>query len=652
MNRDRLISHPPTTANHSSHRDRLQTLFLKLIKTEVESRLNQSLHQRIYLAQTAPDFHQLGSPGKVQLKIRENLAETLPEHTKIEEIFARPEIRDRLLIRGVPGSGKTTLLLQLAQVLCARAVNHPELPIPILLDIPSWARKKQAISKWIVTILKQKYSLDSATATQWIKYHQVILLLDGLDELEESQQDKFIAQLNKFLANHWSGSFVVCGGMPSDNHNQITQIPVNIDAVIELLPLTPEQISTYLVNTGCESLWNDIKNDADLINLVQIPLFLNLIIIAATEIKIPQWQQMPTWDDQQSYLWNSYIRHGLKRGDRKANLDNQGLTQSPFLTALAWGRFSNQVKHISENQQTWQWLSWLAHNSIKQKQPFSGFDYACLDKFLEKLASLFIIGLIDGLMSGVIFWLMFDRTFGFMFGAILGLIIGTIAGIFVDSLTPPTPAFSLTKQTWIVTGLGTLLSALVCGLISGSIFWPILGQDSGLIYGSLFAANGAFIFALFTLFTAGFSTSESRISYQLEKSDRPQRELLKNLVPYLMITLPMGAFWLWVVWVLQGKVYQFWQLVIGGLIIGGLLAIAFGGFAAIHQFSIRLILWVNRRISLNYRGFIHYAKSCLFIQTISAVTGGDRFIHPLLRLHLEKYDLRSHNPLPYYKTPK
>ena len=395
---------------------------------------------------------------------------------------------------------------------------------------------------------------------------------------------------------------------------------VNINGAIALQPLTEEQVSDYLRQTDCEFLWNQIKDDSNLIQIAQIPLFLNLITLSATEIDVREWQQATNQVEKQSYLWDAYIRTEFKRQSQKT---------------------SQKIKHPLSEKETMRCLSWFAQKCLKQKQPFFRLDDSCLDKPLEKFATVSFIALIAGLISGIIFWLMFG-TFGFMFGAILGGLIGIIAGTFIESLIPPQPSFYATKQTLTIAGLGSLLSAGICGLISGKIFWPILGQDSGIVYGALFAANGGFIFALLTLFTGGFAPPESRISQQIQQGDRPQENLLKNLVPYFIITLPMGTFWLWVVWVLQGKDFQGWQLFIGGIVIGSLLAIAFGGLAEIHQFSIRLILWLNRRIPWNYPQVLNIAKSCHFVQQVKGVKGGDRFIHPLLSDRFAK-----HADLPY-----
>jgi hypothetical protein len=252
------------------------------------------------------------------------------------------------------------------------------------------------------------------------------------------------------------------------------------------------------------------------------------------------------------------------------------------------------------------------------------------------------------LIYGVIFWLIFSGSFGLIFGATLGSIFGLIVGNFMPYLIPPKPAFHFSKDTLIIAAVGTLLSAVICGVIAGSIFWPILGKDSGLIYGSLFAVNGGLIFALVMLFTGGFSSTESQLIYQLQGGDRTPRDWLKNLFPYCTISLPMGIFWLWILWILQGKVFLGWQLLIGGIIIGGLLAIALGGLAEIHQFSLHLTLWFQGCIPWKYRQLLNYGKNSLFLQRVKGIGGGNqrsysgvayRFIHPLFCQHLAQKNI-------------
>ncbi len=620
MSSDRPINHSVNFPDHSGQRDRVSQLLLTVIHREIESRLNQALHHRIYprTMDRKNQFMDMEIPWAIHQNKGDRPELNLSEYTNIEAVFAHQEIQGRLGICGVPGSGKTTLILKLAQGLVNQAMYNPESPLPILLDVSSWQNNQQAIAPWIISILQLKYHLDRQTAKQLLKPHQVILLCDGLDELDESTKNKFISKFNQFLLDYWSGKIVIVGG--TTPHLMQLSI-VNIETYIELLPLTNNSVYRYLFQSDCEYLWEAIQSDADLIQIAQIPLFLNLIILSATEINLREWQLGKNRAEKLSYLWDAYIRNGLK----------------------CQGYFSHTSKDDGDKNLV-RWFAWLAQKSLKHHQPeFSDLANIWLENPLDKIAFSLIIGLIYGLISGVIFWLIFSGSFGFIFGATLGAIVGAIAGNFMSYLIPPKPAFHFSKDTLIIATVGTLLSAVICGVIAGSIFWPILGQDSGLIYGSLFAVNGGLIFALVTLFTGGFSSTESQLIYQLQGGDRTPKEWLKNLFPYCTISLPMGIFWLWILWVLQGKIFLGWQLLIGGIIIGGLLAIVLGGLAEIHQFSLHLTLWFKGYIPWNYRQLLNYGKSCLFLHRVKGISGGNqrsysavayRFIHPLFCQHL------------------
>jgi predicted NACHT family NTPase len=50
-----------------------------------------------------------------------------------------------LLILGAPGSGKTTTLLELARSLIAASEAHADEPVPVVLNLSSWANKQLPI---------------------------------------------------------------------------------------------------------------------------------------------------------------------------------------------------------------------------------------------------------------------------------------------------------------------------------------------------------------------------------------------------------------------------------------------------------------------------------------------------------------------------
>jgi GTPase SAR1 family protein len=346
MTSDRPINHPVNFYTHQSgQRDRVAQLFLKVIQREIESRLNQALHHRIYLRtlDRKTQFREIDIPWAIHQTNGDRPEVNLSEYTNIEAVFAHKEIQGRLGICGVPGSGKTTLVLKLAQGLVNQAMHNPESPLPILLDVSSWQNNQQAIAPWIISILQIKYHLDRQTAKQLLKPHQVILLCDGLDELDETNQNKFISNLNKFLLDYWSGKIVIIGGITP---HLMQLFIVNIQTYIELLPLTNNSVDRYLVQNDCEYLREAIQADANLLQISQIPLFLNLIILSATEINLSEWQLGKNRAEKLSYLWDAYIRNGLK--DR--------------------GYFSHTSKE-NRDKNIVRWFSWLAQKSLKHHQP-------------------------------------------------------------------------------------------------------------------------------------------------------------------------------------------------------------------------------------------------------------------------------------------
>ncbi len=89
-----------------------------------------------------------------------------------------------LLILGDPGSGKTIALLQLAKKLIAQTEQDLTKPIPIVFNLSSWGQKQQPIEKWLIEELKDKYQVPLTWSEPWLKQEQLILLLDGLDEVQ------------------------------------------------------------------------------------------------------------------------------------------------------------------------------------------------------------------------------------------------------------------------------------------------------------------------------------------------------------------------------------------------------------------------------------------------------------------------------------
>ncbi len=292
-------------------RNRVQQLLLKQVSTEVESRVSSSLHNRIYIVQdTEQNPSQIELPWASEIKVGSKPKVHLT-NTEITTLYDQPDIAGRLLILGEPGLGKTTMLLKLAEELVNRAKSDSGHLIPVLFSLSSWKNDNQSIKDWLIDQLKDKYGVRKDIGKQWVENQEIIPLLDGLDEIVAERQELCVKKINDFLhPETWSNPLVVCSRI---EEYQRYKALLQLNNSLELCPLNKKQVCQYLQNTGHLQLWDSISQDADLIELAKIPLFLNIIVLSAQEISIQTWQEFRSFEERISYLFNAYIRRMLKR---------------------------------------------------------------------------------------------------------------------------------------------------------------------------------------------------------------------------------------------------------------------------------------------------------------------------------------------------
>jgi hypothetical protein len=108
----------------------------------------------------------------------------------------------RLLIIGEPGAGKTVLLLNFAKRLISLAQGNPKFPIPIILDLSSWRDDDADFRTWLEHNLVHsagEFGTTRKHAKELAKSKNLLLLLDGLDEVPESSRDSCMQQMFAYL---------------------------------------------------------------------------------------------------------------------------------------------------------------------------------------------------------------------------------------------------------------------------------------------------------------------------------------------------------------------------------------------------------------------------------------------------------------------
>ena len=267
--------------------DKNRTNFLNIMQnTWINGFLYQSLHSEVIkLTMTAPNGEMLAQGAWRRswqmMKQQQNMADELvPLDKPVGEIFE--ESGQGLLILGAPGSGKTITLLQLAEDLLAEA-NFPGQPMPVVLNLSSWAQEKQSLADWLEAEIFVQYGVGRNLAKQWLESNSLIYLLDGLDEVAEEARDACITAINQFREDKPGEPgivpMVVCSRMA--DYEKLSQ-RLNLNTAIQIQPLSDEQVDSYLSHEKLElqTVRGLLQDDPPLRELTRSPLLLNVMTLA------------------------------------------------------------------------------------------------------------------------------------------------------------------------------------------------------------------------------------------------------------------------------------------------------------------------------------------------------------------------------------
>ena len=170
----------------------------------------------------------------------------LPSSASIGAVFE--EMHRSLLILGEPGSGKTTTLLDLARVALLRAEGDPSEPIPVVFNLASWAERRLPLADWLCEELHNKYQIPVGIAKPWIMHDELMLLLDGLDQVHAAHQSDCVKAINAFLDQHLVAVAICC----REQDYQTLGTPLNVRGAVTLQPLSAEQIQRFLAAAGLQ----------------------------------------------------------------------------------------------------------------------------------------------------------------------------------------------------------------------------------------------------------------------------------------------------------------------------------------------------------------------------------------------------------------
>ena len=520
---------PPAQSLTSERRNQL-ILLDKVKNFWVKGVLDQTLQaiSRLELSrQTAPQA--VEQPWEQTFEPLTRDPEFIPPDKSMLDLFQ--ETDRALLILGNPGAGKTISLIELARDLIALAEYDSQQPIPIILNLASWGKQRRLLAEWVVAELTLKYQIPRKMGAFWLEQNDLVILLDGFDEIETKHQMAALQAINHFRETNGLSGLVVC----SRGETYVgLGIRLRLGGAIQLQPLSVQQIDDYLATAGSSlsflrvALQREVEHEGqELLEVLESPLMLSVIRLA--------YEPSPPDDTKDSDPKRPRKR---KRSRTETSLvlqaNQDGATRRKNL-------FAAYVERMLERRglgtasystsQTEQWLTWLAqklfqHNQsvflIEQIQP------SWLPSRGQRWLYLLLTRAVEALTVGVLVWalLLFwqprapqiiDQAAGLVvdllpFSGSTRLLLGAL--LIAQGLSLIVTLFDGLYYEWLDRQSGATLSPrielirhlMVAGLAGGIPFLTILAAAPGAWWVALYwGANGSGGYALISYLIHGQS---------------------------------------------------------------------------------------------------------------------------------------------------
>ena len=652
-----LVEREPISQNEYRQR---KTLLSKVKQFWIEGFLKPSLY-----ANSAINLDWKNSPYAV-LRPFEGI-EDIPveldesfEQLRPTKILNQTKQGKTLLILGEPGSGKTITLLQLAKKLVNQTEQDLTKPIPVVFNLSSWGHKQQPIEKWLIEELKDKYQVPQTWSEPWLEQEQLILLLDGLDEVRPKQRNACVRALNQFIAIHNLTEIVVCSRVK--DYEELSE-RLRLSSAICIKALSSKQVYSFLAQAGdsLSGLKKLLQQDRELEQFAQTPLILNIMSLAYQNWSVENLlQQFRSSEDRYRHLFDSYIERMLHR-----RVMGQ-LKQNP-----------NTPKYNKEK--VLHWLSWLAQRLSQESQTvflIEQIQPTWLPKDFQRLIYSVGVSLIVGLTMAFFHVGPLSSVFEGSKGLVEGLIGGVIAGLFYGLLG------GLISR-WLSGIVARIATGLTLGLLFGLVFWLVLGPKFGLTYGIFYATCGVIIYEFFSkdiepvetlewswqkalknlgvalIFVLILSVTNGLIfglifgvllwlmlnwekQTEINRTTRPNQGIWKSVQDTIKITTIIGlcsGIFLGLIqaqYTLIPEVNSFVLGLANGIMFGyggALLSTQGAGFVCFKHLILRLLLWRSGCIPWNYVRFLEYASDRLLMKKVG---GGYIFYHRMLMEHFAR----------------
>ena len=536
----------------------------------------------------------------------------VPPGASISDLFNQAE--GELLVLGEPGGGKTTLLLNLVSDLLHQAEQDELKPIPVVFSLGNWSAQ-ETLETWLINELSSGYEVPHELGVTWIAHNQLILLLDGLDEVEQEQRAACVAAINQLRAQHPGVNLLIT--TRSQDYQQLAA-RLQLNEAIVLQPLTQSQIDLYLDSQGPQiaGLRTALQNDTGLRELAQTPLMLSIMTLAYVQQPLELTAVTHDRDANRKRLFDIYV-------ERMVRYREGNQTYSPANT-IRWLTWLAQM--LVQHNRTILFLENMQPNWLPRPRQRG---YADRLKLIIGLACI-IIGLFCGALG--------MPVYGWQ-----APLVGGGIGILIAAWTALTGRFMVRfKANWYKIETVETLSwswqwawlGLLIGGIGGLIFGSLLTFSLNRLAGET-AVPWWLLFSIWS--SLGLSISLALMRSEVKMRTIPGEGLIYSRRHGLTVGVGTAGVTLFVSLLLTGVIAMFniqinWLaafpwLIGGALYLGLLSGLTYGGLAALQHWRLRTLF---RQEGLLPEDPIHFWDYAAARSLLRKIGGGYTFIHALL----------------------
>lgn len=228
--------------------------------------------------------------------------------------------------------------MEITRELIVRAERDSELPMPIVFNLSSW-QDKQSLADWMVLELNTKYQVPKKIGKAWVSEQQLLLMLDGLDEVSSDRRNACVEVINRFHEEYGQTEIVVCSRMK--DYEALAQ-RLQFQGAIFIQPLEEAQVFEYFDRLGgeLEGVREMLTTDSKLLDLAKTPLMANIMAIAYRGMSVTDLIKMSLSENHVQHLFDTYIDRMLRRRPDKS--------YSPSKVKRWLGFLARQLKNESQ----------------------------------------------------------------------------------------------------------------------------------------------------------------------------------------------------------------------------------------------------------------------------------------------------------------